>query len=297
MSGPTLGFIARPTLPPARHLTLARAVEAAGIDELWLWEDCFKETAVAGAAAALAATERLRVGLGVLPVPLRNVALTAMEIATIEGMFPGRLVPGVGHGVQGWMGQVGARAASPLTLLREHLTALRALLDGERVTTHGRYVTLEDVALDWPPAGRPPVLSAAQGPRTLRLVGEQADGVVLTSATGLDGLPRALEHVHAGRRAAGRQDPFSVVVFVAVARRVEHLAATRAMFADERLHVADDAALARLAAFGDAERVADALRAYVDAGATTVVAEPDAHEPDPEGLAGWFGQEVAPLLR
>jgi alkanesulfonate monooxygenase SsuD/methylene tetrahydromethanopterin reductase-like flavin-dependent oxidoreductase (luciferase family) len=297
MSAPTLGFIARPTLPPARHLALARAVEVAGIDELWLWEDCFRETAVAGAAAALAATERLRVGLGVLPVPLRNVALTAMEIATIEGMFPGRLVPGVGHGVQGWMGQVGARAASPLTLLREHLTALRALLGGERVTTRGRYVTLEDVALDWPPATRPPVLSAAGGPRTLRLVGEHPDGVVLTSSTGLDGLPRALEQVHAGRRAAGREAPFAVVVFVAVARRVEHLAATRAMLAAEGHDVADDATLARLAAFGEAEPVAATLRAYADAGATTVVAEPDAHEPDPEGLAAWFGQEVAPLLR
>jgi alkanesulfonate monooxygenase SsuD/methylene tetrahydromethanopterin reductase-like flavin-dependent oxidoreductase (luciferase family) len=297
MTAPTLGFIARPALPPARFLPLARAVEAAGIDELWLWEDCFRETAVAAAAAVLAATDRLRVGLGVLPVPLRNVAVTAMEIATVEGMFPGRLVPGVGHGVQDWMGQVGARAASPLTLLREHLTALRALLDGERVTTRGRYVTLEDVALDWPPAARPRVLAGAGGPRTLRLVGEHADGVVLTSSTGLDGLPRALEHVHAGRRAAGRQEAFDVVVFVAVARRAEHLAATRAMLAREGHAVADDAGLARLAAFGDAERVAATLRAYAAAGATTVVAEPDAHEPDPEALAAWFGQEVAPLLR
>lgn len=297
MTAPTLGFIARPTLPPARHLELARAVEAAGIDELWLWEDCFKETAVAGAAAVLGATERLRVGTGVLPVPLRNVALTAMEIATIDGMFPGRLVPGVGHGVQEWMGQVGARAASPLTLLREHLTALRALLDGERVTTRGRYVTLEDVVLDWPPATRPPVLSAAVGPRTLRLVGEHADGVILTSSTGLDRLPGALEQVGAGRRAAGRGEPFEVVVFVAVARRAEHLADTRAMLAGEGHDVADDAGLARLAAWGEAEQVAATLRAYADAGATTVVAEPDAHEPDPEGLAAWFGQEVAPLLR
>ncbi|MFP3713732.1 LLM class flavin-dependent oxidoreductase [Puerhibacterium sp. TATVAM-FAB25] len=297
MSAPTLGFIARPTLPPARYVPLARAVEAAGIDELWLWEDCFKETAVAGAAAVLGATDRLRVGLGVLPVPLRNVALTAMEIATIDGMFPGRLVPGVGHGVQEWMGRAGARAASPLALLREHLTALRALLAGERVTTRGRYVTLDDVALDWPPATRPPVLAAAVGPRTLRLVGEHADGVILTSATGLDGLPGALEQVGAGRRAVGREDPFAVVAFVAVARRVEHLADTRAMLARGGHDVADDAGLARLAAFGDAEQVAATLRAYADAGATTVVAEPDAHERDPEGLAAWFGQEVAPLLR
>ena len=60
-----------------------------------------------------------------------------MEIAAVERMFPGRLIPGVGHGVLSWMGQVGARVASPLTLMREYVTALRALLAGESVTTTG----------------------------------------------------------------------------------------------------------------------------------------------------------------
>ena len=46
-------------------------------------------------------------GIGLLPVPLRNVALTAMELATLERLFPGRLAPGIGHGVLDWMGQVG----------------------------------------------------------------------------------------------------------------------------------------------------------------------------------------------
>ena len=74
-----------------------------------------------------------------------------MEAAFLYRMFPGRPILGVGHGVQDWMGQVGARAGSPLTLLREHLTALRALRAlpaGETVTTKGRYVALDDVTLD-----------------------------------------------------------------------------------------------------------------------------------------------------
>ena len=68
-----------------------------------MWEDCFKESGIASATAALAWTSRIRVGIGLLPVPLRNVALTAMELATLERMFPGRLIAGIGHGVQpGW---------------------------------------------------------------------------------------------------------------------------------------------------------------------------------------------------
>lgn len=292
----TLGCIATPYLPPEQYVPVARAADAAGLEELWLWEDCFRETGVAGAAALLGATSRLRVGIGVLPVPLRNVALTAMEIATMEGMFPGRLVPGVGHGVQSWMGQVGARVGSPLTLLREQLDALRTLLRGERLTVSGRYVTLDDVGLDWPPATPPPVLAAATGPRTLRLAGEAADGVVLTSSTGLDGVVEALRHVAAGRDAAGRTDRFDVVVNVAIARDRAQLDAVRGWYAALGHDVADDAGLARFAVWGSSDRIAEGLRRFADAGATTLAVQPTQDEPDTAGLAAQLGEEVRPLL-
>src|SRR3712207_9535072 len=115
-----LGINFVPTLSPSRLRSLARAADAAGLDELWLWEDCFKETAVASAAAALAWTERITVAITLMPVPLRNPALCAIEVATLSGMFPGRLIAGLGHGVQEWMGQAGARGESPLTLLVGH---------------------------------------------------------------------------------------------------------------------------------------------------------------------------------
>ena len=95
-----------------------------------------------------------------MPVPLRNPALVAMEIATIARLFPDRFVPALGHGVLDWMAQVGARAESPMTLLREHTVAVRDLLDGRRVEVEGRYVRLDGVALDWPPATPPPCSSA-----------------------------------------------------------------------------------------------------------------------------------------
>ena len=48
------------------------------------------------------------VGVGLLPVPLRNPALLAMELATVARLWPDRLVATLGHGVLEWMGQVGA---------------------------------------------------------------------------------------------------------------------------------------------------------------------------------------------
>jgi alkanesulfonate monooxygenase SsuD/methylene tetrahydromethanopterin reductase-like flavin-dependent oxidoreductase (luciferase family) len=137
----TVGAVFLHQLPPERLRSVARAADESGLDELWVWEDCFRESGIATAAAALAWTSRVRVGIGLLPVPLRNVAITAMEAASLHRLFPGRVTIGVGHGVQDWMRQIGARAPSPLTLLREHLTALRALLDGDEVSTQGQYVS------------------------------------------------------------------------------------------------------------------------------------------------------------
>ena len=288
----TIGAVFLPDLPPERLCAVARAADEAGLDELWLWEDCFQEGGVAAAAAALAWTDRLRIGVGVFPVPLRNVALAAMEIATLHRMFPGRFVVGVGHGVQDWMAQVGARVDSPLTLLREYLTALRALLRGERVSMDGRYVRLDAVALDWPPAAPPPILAGAVGPRTLQLSGEHADGTILTAATMPDQLRQAKEQIEAGRAAAARTDPHPVVVYLHTATGPN---AAQRLSADQRQFGYDPAD--QIGVAGDADAVADAVRRMVAAGADSVVLQPTADDPDPEGFVRFVGTQIQPLLR
>jgi len=202
-----LGVVFRPQLPPEQLRDAVRAAEAAGVGELWLFEDCFLEGGLTAAAAALAWSERLVVAVGLLPVPLRNPAVAAMEIATLARLFPGRFLPGIGHGVLDWMGQVGARAASPMTLLREHAVAVRALLHGETVSVEGRYVHLDGVALDWPPAQVPPLLVGARGPRTVALAAEVADGVILDTGVTAEGVRAARALVPA---------PFRVVAYVKV---------------------------------------------------------------------------------
>ena len=193
-----------------------RAADDAGLAELWLWEDCFlRERRSPRRPPRWPGPTRLRVGVGLLPVPLRNVALTAMEIATLDRLFPGRVRLGVGHGVQSWMAQVGARVASPLTLLREYLAALRALLAGERVTTAGRYVSLDGVALDWPPAGAPGRAGRRhRAEDAAALPARSADGTVLAAGTTPDGVRAAKALVDEGRAAAGRTDPHPLIVYL-----------------------------------------------------------------------------------
>ncbi|MEU0049702.1 LLM class flavin-dependent oxidoreductase [Streptomyces sp. NPDC006309] len=289
-----LGVVFRPQLPPERLRAVARLADEAGLEELWLWEDCFLEGGVSTAAAALAWTERVRIGIGLLPVPLRNVAVTAMEAATLERLFPGRAVLTVGHGVQDRMEQVGARADSPLGLLGEHLDALRALralLHGERVGARGRYVRLDDVALDWP-AGRPvDVLAGGTGPRTLRPRGEKADGTLLTAATSVDGVRRARRLAEEGRRAAGRGGHHRIVVHLLAATGAGADARLRAELAAEGVASVPDVGVA-----GDAAAVAAAVRRLAEAGADTVVLQPTVDEPGPEGFVRFAAEEVRPLV-
>ena len=111
------GMCFQRTYPPSLVTEMARRLDEGGADQLWLIEDCFYTGGVSLAAAALAVTDRLQVGLGILPAVARNAAVTAMEIATLCGLGPGRVLPGIGHGVQEWMEQMGARTPSPLTTL------------------------------------------------------------------------------------------------------------------------------------------------------------------------------------
>ena len=254
----TVGVVFRPQQPPEELQAVVRAVDGAGVPELWLWEDCFLEGGLTTATAALAWSTRVRVGIGLLPVPLRNPALAAMEIATIARLFPDRFVPAIGHGVLDWMGQVGARVASPMTLLREHAVAVRKLLDGERVDVDGRYVHLDGVALDWPPAARPPLLVGARGEKTVRLAGAVADGVLLDSVTGPDVVRRGRALVDDGRQSAGRVGRAQVTVYTEL--DPTEPAATLTRQVDERVGV------------------------LIEAGADTVVLQATDEEPNPMPL-------------
>ncbi|HEY4453024.1 MAG TPA: LLM class flavin-dependent oxidoreductase [Pseudonocardiaceae bacterium] len=285
----SLGMVVRPHVPPEQLLGIARAADESGLEQLWLWEDSFYTGGIASAAAVLAATERLRVGIGVMPVPYRNVALLAMEIAALDRMFPGRFLPGVGHGGQSWMGQAGVRAQSPMTLLREHVTALRALLRGERLTVCGRYVNLDDVALKWPPVSPPPVLIGATGPRSLRLSGEIADGSILDARYRREEIAGLSALIAEGR--ADRDDPHETVAW---------LLASTGDGADSRLaqeraawgHAPDSG----IGVAGDAARIAREIREFVAAGVNSVVIVPVEDEPDLPGLARLIATDVWPLV-
>ncbi|MEV0908940.1 LLM class flavin-dependent oxidoreductase [Streptomyces hokutonensis] len=247
----------------------ARQVEALGVDDLWVVEDLGWNAGVSAASIALGATRRLRVGIGIMPAPLRSPALLAMEVATVARVFPGRLVAGIGHGVTEWMADVDAVARSPLALLEETIRAVRALLRGERVVMEGQEVRLAGVQLVHPPTEPPPVVAGVVRPRSLELSGRVADGTVIAEGHGPSDVRSARALVEKG--GASADHTMTVFAFCCVgdsADQVQH---------DLQPHVDGHGAwLGRPAeqvytVSGTAEQAAERVRALEAAGADTMV--------------------------
>ncbi len=208
--GLNVGMCFDRSLPAPFVVEVAEALEASSVDQLWVIEDCFYTAGVSLAATALARTSSLTVGIGILPAVARNPAVTAMELATLANLAPGRLLAGIGHGIQEWMEQMGARTSSPLTTLDEAITIVRRLLHGETVTVEGAEFSMREVALDAPPTSVPPVLAGVRGPRSLALAGRVADGIVLAEGAGPTYVAQSIAR-------AGNPDSFRVSVFTALA--------------------------------------------------------------------------------
>ena len=211
MTTPSLGVIFHPKYPPDTLVDYARRAEAAGFDEIWLWEDCFLAGALTSAATILACTECIRVGIGILPAVVRNPLFTAMEFYTLACLYPGRFMPGFGHGYEPWMKQIGAYPKSSLAALEETITAVRKLLRGESVTLQGSYVHLENVKMDRVPPQVPPLLIGAIREKSLQLAGRAGDGTILTEMSSPAYVRWAHEHVAAGMAETGRTHNHLVV--------------------------------------------------------------------------------------
>ena len=297
---PRLGALAAPQLPPEDLPAYAQAVEALGFDELWVVEDCFLAGGLALAGQALAATGRLHVGVGLLPVLARNPAIAAMELAGLARMHPGRLSVAFGHGVEAWMRQIGARPRDRLVALREVVGAVRALLAGERLDVAGAVVTLDAVALDTPPRVVPPVLVGTTGARGLAIAGEVADGVLLPEGSAPDAVAWARERAGGGETVVYawlRRGDAGLDAFREEVQAWRRMGLYPELF--ERAGLEDgttpDGVLRRLGLVGTAEQAALALAALAAAGAGRVVLLPPPATAEDD--LRWFVEAVRPLVR
>ncbi len=265
----TFGVMFRREWPADRLASFARQVESASLDELWIVEDLTFHGGFTQATAALAATTQISVGIGIAPAVVRNVAYTAMEIATLAQMFPGRFHMGFGHGVDFWIEQVGAVPSSWMSSLREVVTATMQLLAGENVTMHGRHVHLDKVQLAHPAQVVPPISLGVRGPRSMALAGEIADGIIFAEWSG----PKYLEQVRAQLGAAPKFTAFvQASADVAALEAMMHEKMALPRFASQlSAYGSEPPPLTELVIAGDPATWFGQAQKWVDAGAAAVV--------------------------
>ena len=200
-----------PQLTPADSIELAQLAESRGYEMVWVPEGSGRDSLTQLTFLACH-TGAVRLATGILPVYYRTPMLTAMSAAGIGDLSQGRFVLGLGVGHRPSVeGTHGIPFRRPLTHMRETITLVRRLLDGEQVSHAGRVFDVDNASLGAAaPGQRVPIYVAALGPQMLELTGELADGVLL-NWTASNYLEQAIRHLHRGAEKAGR-DPSEIDV-------------------------------------------------------------------------------------
>ena len=179
------------------------------------------------------ATERIRLGTGVVPIYSRPPATMAQQAAGVDEHSSGRMVLGLGVShqvtVENWYG---GHIERPVTAMREYIAILRAIFagqdppEGRFFKTHFRFMGLE-------PRADLPIYSAGLSPNMLRLAGEVADGVVLWLCNPEYIRAVVVPAVRAGREAAGKPlEGFDIVAAIPSAVTSDTEAAFEVMRSD-----------------------------------------------------------------
>jgi alkanesulfonate monooxygenase SsuD/methylene tetrahydromethanopterin reductase-like flavin-dependent oxidoreductase (luciferase family) len=287
----------------AAGVSLARLAEGLEYESVWVTHGLGRDSFLVLAAYA-AATTRLGLGNGVVPVYPRHPVAMAQAALTLAEVSGGRFRLGIGVSHRASMeAMLGLAVLEPLSVMREYVAVLRGALGGKVAHQGARYrVAWQSGLSRLPPA--PPVLLAGLGPQMLELAGEIADGAVLWLCAPAYIRDVALPAIRRGRQRAGRPlDGFEVVAAVPAALTGDRAAGSalfkaeltrylalpfyRAMLAQSgfraeleqydrtpRPEAVPDRLVAGLAAVGDVASLAAFLAAHRAAGVTLPAVRP-----------------------
>jgi 5,10-methylenetetrahydromethanopterin reductase len=281
-----------------------RKAEADGFATVWVTH-IFGNDAIVTLALAGQVTSRIELGSFVVPTYPRHPAAMAQQALTAGVATNGRFALGIGLSHRMLIeGMFGLDYSKPLRHMREYLSVLMPLLEGQPVQFRGdEYRVAARLAV--PGASRPDVIVAALGPQMLALAGRMADG----TGTWMCG-PKYLEKVivptiRSAAGEAGRKAPRIVAAFpIAIATNSETAKAAAAQaFAMYGTLPSYRATLdkegapgpSEMAIVGDEATVRAQLRRLAEIGVTDLSAAlyPVAGDPDVEGRTYKFLAAIA----
>jgi alkanesulfonate monooxygenase SsuD/methylene tetrahydromethanopterin reductase-like flavin-dependent oxidoreductase (luciferase family) len=209
-----------------------RRADALGYDSTYVTHIAGRDSLTVLMAYA-AASDRIKLGTGVLPIYSRTPVATAQQAATVDEYSGGRMVLGLGVShqvtVEHWYQ---AKLEHPLQAMREYVGIVRACFTrteppaGEIFATSFRFMGYE-------PRADLPIYIAALSPKMLRLAGEVADGVMLWLCNPDYIRDVVVPEVRAGRERAGKPaEDFDIVAAIPAAVTEDRAGAYEVMRAD-----------------------------------------------------------------
>lgn len=255
---------------PRPLVDLARWAESAGFDSVWAGDSLLarpRAEPLTLLAAVAAATERVKLGTGVLLPSLRNAEQLAQSAATLDAVSGGRFILGIGGGPD----TPGVRRDHELLgvdMDRRNHVALGVI---ERTRSLWRGEDEQMFPMPVTPGG-PPVWMGGHGPRTLERTGRLCDAWFPTATSHemyASGLAQVREHAEAaGRNPADVGAAAYLTVVIG-----ETAAAEAALHEHSQLYYGvPHSAIAAMqgSIAGPRDEVIAWLRGFIDAGATHV---------------------------
>lgn len=175
------GLGVRTRLNDTGFLTVVDALERLRFDSLWLSERIGGEAPdpLVAMSFAAARTQRLKFGMSVMVLPGRNPVVLAKELATLDRMSGGRLLPAFGLGVADPQEQqaFGVERSERAAMFDEALAVVRSCWLDEKVDFSGRHYNYSGLRVEPKPVQTPPeVWLGGIAPSELRRVGRLAEG-------------------------------------------------------------------------------------------------------------------------
>jgi probable F420-dependent oxidoreductase len=193
-------------------LDMVRLAETLGFDSAWVSEhhgagDGYLPSLLPMLAAFAAATDRIRLGTGVLLTPLHDPLRLAEDAAVVDQISGGRLILGLGLA---WREEefrmFGVPFKERVSRTVETIDILRKAWTGRRFSHEGRVFSHDQVLITPRPAreGGPPIWLGGSVEPAIRRAGRIADGYLRTRGGQVDRMKEDLQIAEEGARAAGK---------------------------------------------------------------------------------------------
>lgn len=269
----------------------ARTAEKLGYESVWITQLPDARDGALVLAAYAQATQKVGLGVGVLPIYTRHPTAMAQMAATLDELSGGRVILGLGVAHQVTVESMwGLRLEKPVTAMREYATIVRTSLRDGACAFDGAYFTAR---WSYSAPRRPdlPIMISALSRHMLELSGELGDGVVLGNCTPGYIRDHVMPAVRAGREKAGKSMAGFEVVAIVPASLTTDRAGAQEVFRrtvsrysnlpfyrkvmdaagfkeDLDAGVISEQMMDELGGLGDSAQVAGAVRRYLDAGVT-----------------------------